>query len=90
MELQHYHWLFLTPTENYGWRLVLMFSSLGNAPANQPPSPPQDTSQGVIAQAVRLWLRDCRAGSIDSGNTDPGNTDSDHTDSGSTDAKEQE
>jgi hypothetical protein len=42
-----------------------MFSRIGDALANQPPSPPQDTSQGVIAQAIRLWLRDCRAGAIE-------------------------
>ncbi|MBW4468502.1 MAG: hypothetical protein KME07_24005 [Pegethrix bostrychoides GSE-TBD4-15B] len=66
-ELQHYHWLFLTPTQT-GWQLVLMLSSIGNqrkgAQADEPPSPPRDSSQGVIAQAIRLWLRDCEAGSI--------------------------
>ena len=62
-ELQHYHWLFLTPT-NAGWRLVLMLSSLGKERADEPVSPPRDSSQGVIAQAIRLWLRDCEAGSI--------------------------
>ncbi|HEY9639312.1 MAG TPA: hypothetical protein V6C57_02450 [Coleofasciculaceae cyanobacterium] len=66
VELQHYHWLFLTPTESHGWRLVLMFSRIGNVLADQPPSPPEDASQGVIAQAIRLWLRDCRAGAIES------------------------
>jgi hypothetical protein len=65
VELQHYHWLFLTPTQNHGWRLVLLFSRIGDVPADQPPSPPQDTSQGVIAQAIRLWLRDCRAEAIE-------------------------
>lgn len=65
--LQHYHWLFLTQTQN-GWRFVLMLSSIGNAAnsttADEPPTPPQDSSQGVIAQAVRLWLQDCEAGFI--------------------------
>lgn len=61
--LQHYHWLFLTQTEN-GWRFVLMLSTIGNERADEPPSPPQDSSEGVIAQAIRLWLRDCEAGSI--------------------------
>lgn len=62
-QLQHYHWLFLTQTES-GWRFVLMLSSVGNATADEPPTPPQDSSQGIIAQAIRLWLRDCEANSI--------------------------
>lgn len=65
-ELQHYHWLFLTPTKT-GWQLVLMLSSIGSregVQANEPPSPPRDSSQGVIAEAIRLWLRDCEAGSV--------------------------
>jgi hypothetical protein len=61
--LQHYHWLFLTQTEN-GWRFVLMLSTVGDYPSDEPPTPPRDSSQGVIAQAIRLWLRDCQAGSI--------------------------
>jgi hypothetical protein len=63
ISLQHYHRVFLVETQS-GWQLSLMFSTIGNYPADQPPTPPQDTSQGVIAQAIRLWLRDCRAGSI--------------------------
>lgn len=62
-ELQHYHWLFLAPTAS-GWQFALMLSSLGTTRANEPPSPPRDSSDGVIAQAVRIWLRDCKAGSI--------------------------
>lgn len=65
--LQNFHWVFLTPTES-GWQLVIMFSRLGNDPTeslrDDPPIPPIDTSQGVIAQAIRLWLRDCAAGSL--------------------------
>jgi len=63
VSLQHYHRLFLVETQD-GWQLSLMFSALGNYPADQPPTPPQDTSQGVIAQAIRLWLRDCHTGSV--------------------------
>jgi len=66
VSLQHYHRLFLVETQN-GWQLSLMFSTLGNYPTDQPPTPPQDTSQGVIAQAIRLWLRDCQAGSVAAG-----------------------
>lgn len=62
--LQHYHWAFLAQTQQ-GWHLAFMYSRLGDYPANDPPSPPRNSSEGVIAQAVRLWLRDCEAGAID-------------------------
>lgn len=58
--IQHYHWLFLTRSSTQ-WRVALMFSVRGDYPAHQPPSPPYDSSQGAIAQAIRLWLRDCAA-----------------------------
>jgi hypothetical protein len=68
VRLQHHHWAFLTQTPR-GWRLVFMFSAIDNVPDNvpvhEPPTPPHDSSQGVVAQAMRLWLRDCQAGSID-------------------------
>lgn len=60
VEVQHFHWLFLTKTQS-GWRLALMFSSIGTSGENQPPLPPRESSQGAIAQAIRTWLRDCRA-----------------------------
>ncbi len=64
IQLQQYHWLFLTPTQR-GWQLALMFSRTGNYPANQqPPTPPRESSQGVMGQAIRLWLRDCNTGVI--------------------------
>lgn len=62
--LQHYHWLFLAPSER-GWQMAFMYSSVGPYPAGrQPPSPPQESSHGIVGQAVGLWLRDCRAGSV--------------------------
>ncbi|MBD0334834.1 MAG: hypothetical protein ICV62_05050 [Cyanobacteria bacterium Co-bin13] len=62
--LQHYHWLFLAPGDR-GWLMVFMFSSVGPYPANgRAPSPPQDSTNGIIGQAVGLWLRDCRARSV--------------------------
>lgn len=62
--LQHYHWLFLVPDET-GWRLVLLYSSVGSYPDDgSPPSPARESSHGVIGQAIQLWLRDCRAGAI--------------------------
>lgn len=63
IDLQHYHWVFLIQESN-GWWLVTMRSQLSDLPANQPPTPPEDTSQGAIAQAIRLWLRDCRSEAI--------------------------
>lgn len=63
IEVQNYHWLFLTQTAS-GWRLFTLFSSLGSPTKENPPLPPKETSDGVIGQAIRLWLRDCRAGAI--------------------------
>jgi hypothetical protein len=62
-QLQGYHWIFLTQTVS-GWRLAMMFSHFGPYPATRPPSPPENSSQGVTGQAIRTWLRDCRAGQI--------------------------
>ncbi len=63
IQLQQYHWLFLTQTED-GWRLATMFSRTGPYPEGDPPSPPRDSSNGIIGQAVRNWLQDCRVGKI--------------------------
>ncbi|MBO3464192.1 hypothetical protein G7B40_002205 [Aetokthonos hydrillicola Thurmond2011] len=63
VNLQQFHRLFLVKT-NTGWRLVMMFSQTGYYPANKPPTPPQDTSNGDIAQGINAWLRDCQAGRI--------------------------
>jgi hypothetical protein len=61
VELQQFHWLLLTKTKS-GWRLVMMFSQTGSHSAQQPLSPPRDSSNGTIAQGVKTWLRDCQAG----------------------------
>mgnify|MGYP006266908133 CR=1 FL=1 len=63
IETQNYHWLFLTQTDG-GWRMAMLFSRLGSPVKDDPPSPPLETSEGIIGQAVSLWLRDCRAGAI--------------------------
>ena len=60
IERETYHWLFVTMA-NDGWYLVTMFSRYGDAKKNMPPSPPIESSDGIIGQAVSLWLRDCRA-----------------------------
>lgn len=59
VEFQGYHWIFLTPTPR-GWHLVLMFSSWGSYPADGKTTPPQDSSNSAVGQAIRTWLRDCR------------------------------
>ena len=60
---QNYHWLFLSETEG-GWRMSMVFSRFGSHTNERPPTPPKETSDSVIGQAVKLWLRDCRAGVI--------------------------
>ena len=64
-ESQQFHWLFLAKTAS-GWRLALLYSRLGSAPAAEQKrlSPPRETSQGATGQAVQTWLRDCQAGAI--------------------------
>jgi hypothetical protein len=62
-EIQLYHWLFLTRTSD-GWRLAIMFSQIGSSAPNRPPTPPRESSKGIVGQAVSRWLRDCRAGAI--------------------------
>lgn len=64
-EFQEYHWVFLTQTEE-GWQLALMFSRLGVRSSGERKliTPPRESSQSLTAQAIRLWLRDCRAGAI--------------------------
>lgn len=64
IELQQFHWLLLTKTQG-GWRKVMMFTQTGSFPVTkQPTSPPRDSSDGAVAQAVDAWLRDCEAGSV--------------------------
>ena len=61
VERQNYHWLFLSQTPS-GWRLVTIFSRWGFPSKDKQPLPPRETSNGFIAKALRLWLRDCRTG----------------------------
>lgn len=60
IELQQFHWVFLTKTVS-GWRLATLFSRLGGYPIKKPPTPPRENSNGIIAQAINTWLRDCQA-----------------------------
>ena len=61
--IQTYHWLFLTQTDS-GWRTVMMFSRFGDSQDSIPPAPPRETTDGIIGQAVQLWLNDCRASTV--------------------------
>jgi hypothetical protein len=63
VESQQFHWLLLTKS-NTGWRFVMMFTQIGGYPQKQVVSPPRDSSNGVVAQAIKTWLRDCRADSV--------------------------
>ena len=60
VEIETYHWLFLTLTDS-GWRPVMLFSRFGNSADNKPPAPPRETTNGIIGRGIQLWLRDCRA-----------------------------
>ncbi|QIR39802.1 hypothetical protein HCG51_25900 [Tolypothrix sp. PCC 7910] len=63
VELEEFHWLLLTKTQN-GWRLVMMFTQTDASVPGQPISPPRDSSNSAIAQAIKIWLRDCQAGTV--------------------------
>ncbi|MDJ0725442.1 MAG: hypothetical protein QNJ38_10060 [Prochloraceae cyanobacterium] len=61
IEIQNYHWLFLTQSQT-GWRMVTIFSRLGQIDREDPPLPREEASSSYIGRAIKLWLRDCRAG----------------------------
>lgn len=60
---QHFHWLFLTQTPD-GWYMVTMLTRFGSSDPTREPEAPRESSNGVVGQAVQLWLRDCRAGTV--------------------------
>lgn len=63
-ERQQFHWLLLAPTRQ-GWQIVQSYTRLGNYPRSAAPlTPPRESSLGPIAQAAKLWLRDCQAGAV--------------------------
>jgi len=57
---QNFYRAFFVET-NQGWQLALLYGQLGADLGNPVPQPPQDLSQGDVAQAIRFWLRDCKA-----------------------------
>ncbi len=63
VQLQQFHWLFLTKAKS-GWRVAMMYSQTGGYPKQKPPTPPRESSDSAVAQGVKTWLRDCRAGNI--------------------------
>ncbi len=67
IELQEFHWLFLT-RNSQGWQLALMFTRIGTTTPNQPITPPIESRDGVMGQAVQLWLRDCNTQGVRSRN----------------------
>lgn len=57
--IQRYHWLFLRQTPQ-GWEVVKLFSQSGPYPGYKLFPEPMDTTKGAMAEAIRLWLRDCQ------------------------------
>jgi hypothetical protein len=62
-EFQQYHWLFLVQTRQ-GWKLSQSFTRISSYPLSNKLTATRESSQGTIAQAVKVWLRDCQAGVI--------------------------
>ncbi|NJL90681.1 MAG: hypothetical protein HC916_13500 [Coleofasciculaceae cyanobacterium SM2_1_6] len=60
VETQEFHRLFLVQT-NQGWQLALMYS---RSRFQQILTPPTDSLNSAVGQAVKIWLRDCQAGAI--------------------------
>lgn len=60
IETQNFHWLIFTLTPQ-GWHLVKAMTRFGypQSEGDFSISPPRDTTNGIIGQAVNLWLRDC-------------------------------
>ncbi|MFE4106853.1 hypothetical protein [Almyronema epifaneia] len=68
VELQHYHWLFLSRSraESNDWQLAFMFSRQGDYPDwGRVLTPPIESTYGAVGRAVQLWLRDCRAQAVE-------------------------
>jgi hypothetical protein len=63
LNFQNFYWLFLTQTTE-GWRVVALSTQLASLYPQDPPLPPIEATQGIMGQAIALWLRDCRTGSL--------------------------
>ncbi|BAQ63707.1 hypothetical protein [Geminocystis sp. NIES-3709] len=64
IETQNFHWLMVTETPK-GWQMIMLLTKLGYPDdlnnQNFISSPPRDSSEGIIGQSVKLWLRDCQS-----------------------------
>ncbi|WP_413167118.1 hypothetical protein ACL6C3_10505 [Capilliphycus salinus ALCB114379] len=60
IRVQQYHWLFLRKSSS-GWEFEKMFSKSSSYPRYGFYPVPGETSKSAIAEAIRLWLRDCKA-----------------------------
>lgn len=63
VQLQGFHWLFLTKTQS-GWRVAMLYSQIGGYPKRKPPTPPRESSNSAVGQGIKTWLRDCRAETV--------------------------
>ena len=63
-QLQQFHWLFITKTR-LGWRLVSIYSrTSGFASVNAAITPPIESSNTIVGEAIRIWLHDCHLGKV--------------------------
>ena len=58
LDYQEYHWLFFRQ-HSQNWQLIKMYSFRKNTSPNKP-NYPIESNEGFIAEAIRLWLRDCQ------------------------------
>jgi hypothetical protein len=63
-QLQQFHWLFIAQTK-LGWRLVNIYSRTSGSPsANVLITPPIESSNTIVGEAIRVWLNDCHLGKV--------------------------
>jgi hypothetical protein len=63
-EHQQFHWLFFKQVADE-WQLIKMISQSGPYPLSyDPATPPRDSTNEPIAEAIRTQLRDCQMGSL--------------------------
>lgn len=64
-DFQNYYWLFLARTQRAGWQLAILYTRSDSYPdSDLAASPLRDVSREVPGLAVRQWLRDCEARSV--------------------------
>jgi hypothetical protein len=63
-QLQQFHWLFIANTK-FGWRLVNIYSRTSGSPGTSDPiTPPIESSNTIVGEAIRVWLNDCHLGKV--------------------------